>query len=37
MRKAGFADPAEVAQRVTIIGSFAYYRATVPSGEVGAA
>jgi SAM-dependent methyltransferase len=37
MREAGFADPTEVAQRVTIVGSFAYYRATVPLGQAGPA
>ena len=37
MREAGFADPTQVAQRVTMVGSFAYYRATVPPGEAGPA
>jgi ubiquinone/menaquinone biosynthesis C-methylase UbiE len=30
MREAGFADPTEVASRVTIAGSLTYYRASVP-------
>lgn len=37
MRQAGFADPTEVAQRTTMVGSFAYYRAAVPPGEAGPA
>jgi ubiquinone/menaquinone biosynthesis C-methylase UbiE len=30
MREAGFADPTEVAHRVTIAGRLTYYRASVP-------
>ncbi len=37
MREAGFADPTEVAHRVTIFGRVTYYRATVPRAESGAA
>ena len=37
MRKAGFADPTEVTHRVTIIGRFTYYCATVLRAESGAA
>ncbi len=37
MREAGFADAAEVAHRVTMVGSFAYCRATVPPGKAGPA
>ena len=36
MREAGFADAAEVAHRATMVGSFAYCRATVPPGDAGA-
>ena len=37
MREAGFADPTEIAHRVTIFGRVTYYRATVLRGECGAA
>ncbi len=38
MREAGFADPTEVAHRVTrVLGRVTYYRATVPRAESGAA
>ena len=37
MRKVGFADPTEVAIRVTIFGRVTYYRATVLRAESGAA
>jgi SAM-dependent methyltransferase len=37
MRKVGFADPTEVAHRVTIFGRVTYYRATVLRAESGAA
>lgn len=38
MREAGFADPMEVAHRVTrVLGRVTYYRATVPRAESGAA
>ena len=38
MREAGFADPAEVASRVTkVLGRITYYRATVPRAGSGAA
>jgi SAM-dependent methyltransferase len=36
MREAGFADPTEVAHRVTIFGRVTYYRATVLRAEAGA-
>jgi SAM-dependent methyltransferase len=37
MREVGFADPTEVAHRVTIFGRVTYYRATVLRGESGGA
>jgi len=37
MRKVSFADPTEVAHRVTIFGRVTYYRATVLRAESGAA
>jgi len=37
MREAGFADPTEVAHRITIFGRVTYYRATVLRAESGAA
>src|SRR5215213_5871197 len=37
MREAGFADPTEVAHRITIFGRVTYYRATVLPAESGAA
>jgi len=36
MREAGFADPTEVAHRVTIFGRVTYYRATALRAEPGA-
>jgi hypothetical protein len=30
MREAGFADPTEVAHRITIAGRLSYYRASAP-------
>src|SRR5215208_7577371 len=37
MREAGFADPKEIAHRITIFGRVTYYRATVLRAESGAA